>query len=328
MQSQDKIKWSDNLNSMFKQAQESLGSCQSITLPRPTDQLWIVTDGSVKNHGIGSTLYVTRGGKPLLAGFFSAKLRKHQVRWLPCEVEALGIAAAVKHVSPFIIQSQHQACVLTDSKPCVQAIDKLCRSEFSSSPRITSFLSIVSRYQVSVRHLAGSANVPSDFASRNAPACTEPNCQMCTFIAMSEESVVRASTVKDILSGDTRLPFTSRSAWKTTQSECPDLRRVKAHLQQGTRPSKKVTDAKDIKRYLNIATISSDGLIVVKRNEPLAITRECIVVPRQVLEGLLTALHLKLDHPTKHQFKLVANMLWILIKQLTGFRMHATCVPP
>ena len=31
--------------------------------------------------------------------------------------------------------------------------------------------------------------------------------------------------------------------------------------------------------YLNVATISKDSLVLVKRNEPLAPTGECIVVP-------------------------------------------------
>lgn len=62
-----------------------------------------------------------------------------------------------------------------------------------------------------------------------------------------------------------------------------------------------------MKRYLNVTTIASDGLLVVKRNEPLAPTRECIIVPRQAVNGLLTALHIQLDHPTSHQLKLVAK---------------------
>ena len=72
--------------------------------------------------------------------------------WLPCEVEALSIAAAIKHFSPFIIQSKHgdRACVLTDSQPCVQALQKLRRGEFSASLRVSSFLTTVSRYQVSL----------------------------------------------------------------------------------------------------------------------------------------------------------------------------------
>ncbi|XP_060598210.1 uncharacterized protein LOC132751998 [Ruditapes philippinarum] len=286
---------------IFKNTQSALNSNKSIVLPRPTDQLWIVTDGSVKKRGIGATLYVTWHGKLLLAGFFSAKLRKHQVTWLPCEIEALGIAAAVKHFSPYIIQSSQQTCVLTDSKPCVQAIDKLCRGEFSASPRVTSFLSVVSRYQVHVKHLAGSANVPSDFASRNAPECENPTCQICTFIHITEDSVVRAINIEDVLNSKSRLPFTSRSAWKDIQSECPDLRRVHSHLLQGTRPSKKLTNVKDVKRYLNSVSIAKDGILVVKHTDPLVSSVDLIVVPRSAIDGLITALHIKLDHPSKHQ---------------------------
>ena len=97
---------------------------------------------------LGATLSVTRQDYLLLEGFYSAKLSKYQVTWLPCEVEALSIAAPVKNISPLIIQSKHPARVFTDSQPCVQTIDRLCRSECSASPGVTSFLATVSRYQV------------------------------------------------------------------------------------------------------------------------------------------------------------------------------------
>jgi len=122
---------------------------------------------------LGATLYITRDKNIHLAGFFTAKLRKRQVTWLPCEIEALSIATAIKHFSPYIIHSNHYTCVLTDSKPCVQAFEKLCRGEFSASPRVSTFLSTASRYQVTVRHVSGSAILPSDFASRNAPDCVK-----------------------------------------------------------------------------------------------------------------------------------------------------------
>ena len=305
--SQDAIEWTDALHSAFSDAKKALASNKAIILPVPTDQLWIVTDGSVKRHGIGATMYASRNGKPHLAGFFSAKLRKHQVTWLPCEIEALSIAAAIKHFSPYIVQSERRARVLTDSKPCVQAFEKLCRGEFSSSPRVATFLSVASRYQVGMNHLAGCVNVPSDFASRNAPDCLEPCCQICTFISRTEDSVVRNVTVQDIISGAAKPPFISRAAWLKAQHECADLRRAHAHLTQGTRPSKKLTNIRDVKRYLNIATIAHDGLLVVKTQSPLASTCESIIIPRQVLDGLLTALHLKLNHPSKHQLKLIVN---------------------
>ena len=307
-QSCDTITWSDELSSSFHKAQDALKSTKTITLPRTADQLWIVTDGSVKNHALGATLYVTcNNTPPLFAGFFSAKLKGRQVTWLPCEIEALAIAVATKHFSPYIIQSQHKACILTDSKPCVQAYEKLCRGEFSASPRVATFLSVVSRYQASIRHLAGSANIPSDFASRNAPQCDEPTCQICTFVDRTEDSVVLRVSTEDIMSGATKLPFSSRASWFAIQAECQALRRAHAHLIQGTRPSKKLTNIQDVKRYLNVATIASDGLLVVKRNEPLAPARECIIIPRPVLPGLLTALHIQLDHPSCHQLKLMTR---------------------
>ena len=305
--SQENVTWTDSLSSAFNNAQKALSTNRAITLPRPDDLLWIVTDGSVKNSGIAATLYIMRQGKLVLAGFFSAKLRSHQLLWLPCEIEALAIAAAIKHFSPYIIQSHHTACVLTDSKPCVQAFDKLSRGEFSASPRVATFLSTASRFQVSIQHVAGAAILPSDFASRNPPDCDDLACQICNFVKQVEDSVVRRTSTDDILLGRTKLPFTSRAAWLSLQSDCPDLRRTHAHLTQGTRPSKKLTNVKDVKRYLNIVTISTDSLLVVRQKEPLSPIRERIVVPRLVLDGLLTALHLKLSHPTAHQLKKVVS---------------------
>ena len=170
----DTISWSDELLVRFRSCKEALLSNRYITLPKPDDQLWIATDGSVKVTGLGATLYVLRDQMIHLAGYFSAKFKRHQASWLPCETETLSIAAAVKHFAPYMIQPKSKTYVLTDSKPCVQAFDKLCRGQFSSCPRVSSFLSFVSRYQVTLLHLTGSANLPSDFVSRNAPACDDP----------------------------------------------------------------------------------------------------------------------------------------------------------
>ena len=91
------------------------------------------------------------------------------------------------------------------------------------------------------------------------------------------------------------------------QSECPDLRRTHAHLVQGTRPSKKLTNIKDVKRDIQVASVADDGLLVLRRHEPLSPSRECIIVPRQALDGLLTTLHTQLSHPSCHQLKMVVK---------------------
>ena len=103
------------------------------------------------------------------------------------------------------------------------------------------------------------------------------------------------------------MPFTSRAAWQATQQDCSDLRRTHAHLSQGTRPSKKETNLRDIKRYLKDVIIAADGLLVVRDSQPFQPIRERIVVPRSVLSGLLTALHIRFHHPSKYQTKRLFN---------------------
>ena len=45
----------------------------------------------------------------------------------------------------------------------------------------------------------------------------------------------------------------------------------------------------------------------MRRHEPLPPSRECIIVPLQALDGLLTALHIQLSHPACHQYKMVVK---------------------
>ncbi|CAB4013135.1 Retrovirus-related Pol poly from transposon opus, partial [Paramuricea clavata] len=144
----------------------------------------------------------------------------------------------------------------------------------------------IRRYQADIQHFAGSANVPSDFASRNAPGCNVPKCQICNFISTTEDFAVRSTSIQDVHHLP-RLPFTTRSAWIQIQSECPDLRRTNAHLKQRTRPSKKLTNVKDVKRYLNSLSIAKDGILVVRKTDPLSPSTELIVVPRSVLDDVL-----------------------------------------
>ena len=74
-----------------------------------------------------------------------------------------------------------------------------------------------------------------------------------------------------------------------------------------------MTDRRDLKRYLQTCTISRDGLLVVKRSEKYSASVECIVVPRQLFHGLATAFHLKLDHPSAHQLKLIMKRAFYAI---------------
>ena len=141
-----------------------------------------------------------------------------------------------------------------------------------------------------------------------------------------EESVVRGVSIQGILDNTSSLPFSTRSAWLQIQSDCPDLRRVYAHLKQGTRPSKKLTNVPDVKRYLNCTSIARDGVLVVKRSQPFVPFIEAIVVPRAVLDGLLTAIQIKLNHPSRHQFQLVLRRQFFALELNDAIsRMTSAC---
>ena len=311
--SADKIVWDESSIDAFEKAQKHLANNKAIVLPKESDQLWLITDGASSTRGLGATLYALRNGKLLLAGFFSQQLSPSYTKWFPCEVEGITIACAVKYFDGFIVQSDNRTQVLTDSKPCVDAYNKLLRGQFSSNARLSTYLSAACRHHIVIRHIAGAVNLPSDFASRNPVRCDENNCQVCIFASSLDDSVVRAASVRDIIDGKGRLPFTSRKAWHETQSECRDLRRTRAHLLQGTRPGKKETKIKPVKRYLNKVSISSDGVLVVPLCDPLSPSREAIVVPEDVLPGLLSVLHLRLNHPSQSELaKVVKRYFWAI----------------
>ena len=304
-QKNDKLSWSEELIGKFRASQTALQSAAVITLPTQTDPLTIVHDGS--QVGVGSVLYLKRGDNIKVGGYFSAKLKQHQVLWYPCEIEALSIAVSSTHFSPYIRQSIHCTQILTDSRPCVQAWDKMRRGEFSTSARVATFMSTLSELNVEVQHISGKTNLPSDFLSRNPLSCDSHNCQICRFISDSDSIVVRSVSAREILAGHAAVPYSNREAWKSLQSGCPDLRRVHAHLANGTRPTAKNSKVGIVKKFLRNVKIGRGGLLVVKQSQPFLPQNELIVVPLHILHGLVTSLHISLNHPTPHQLTNVFN---------------------
>ena len=138
--------------------------------------------------------------------------------------------------------------------------------------------------------------------------------------------MIRSLTVTDVITGAAKMPFTSRTAWIATQRDCSDLRRCYSHLTQGTRPSKKDTCIRDVKRYIQIATVARDGLLAVREDVPFCPTQELIIVPRSVLHGLLTAIHIRFDHPTFNQAKrLFSSYFYALDLDKALTCVHAAC---
>ena len=73
-------------------------------------------------------------------------------------------------------------------------------------------------------------------------------------------------------------------------------------LSNGTAPGKKGRNLRQVKRYISAkAVISDSGTLVVRQLEPYAEAVERIVVPQQALHGILTVLHIRLNHPSATQ---------------------------
>ena len=98
-----------------------------------------------------------------------------------------------------------------------------------------------------------------------------------------------------------KVPYSNRSVWKDLQQNCQDLKRVFAHLSSGTRPTAKSKSSTDVKRYLQKVVVGGDGVLVVIRSEAFLPRAELIVIPQDVVLGLLTAIHLRLSHPPENQ---------------------------
>ena len=301
-----RIEWTDDLSQSFTVAQKALTASKSITIPRPEDPLIIVTDASVKPGAVGSILYAIRDGVPCLAEFYNSKLPDFQARWLPCEVEALAIAVSLYHFAPYLIQSKHKPQVVTDSKSCVDAAGMLHQGKFSTSPRLSAYLSSVGRFQAIIKHQAGTMNLPADYLSRHPLLCDHPDCTICKFVGDTTESVVQKITIEDITEGRVVMPFANRNTWRSIQDDCSDLRKVKQFRKNGTIPSRKARHLKEVRRYLSAGVLlAHDEILVYPHTAPMRRPTERIVVPQKILHGILTALHLKFNHPSSYQLSKV-----------------------
>ena len=112
--------------------------------------------------------------------------------------------------------------------------------------------------------------------------------------------------LKDILTGNARLPLDNKKALAFLQGRDRDLVRVRELLISGQRPSDK-RDHKPVKLFFRNdikTTIDKHGcLVVVKRNKNTLVTRELVIIPNKMSVGLLYSLHINLKHPTKDQLQ-------------------------
>ena len=221
--SAEKVNWTDDLLLQFAKCKKSLNDLKTIFVPKPTDVLHTWSDYSASELAVGGRLEIhrTENGitKKLLGGHFSCRVNKHQQKWYPCEGEALAVRLVLEHFSPYIRENKLQVIHHTDNQPVVQAWKRSKTGAFSSSARISAFLSGISSMNVEIVHTPGTEMQASDYNSRHPEECREKKCQICQFAYGLEHVGDRIAkiSVLDVEQGVVSMPFVQRSAWLKVQ---------------------------------------------------------------------------------------------------------------
>ena len=340
----EKILWNDNLREAFGKVQNAVKNPDYLTLAKPKEKLFIYPDWSDEAQSGGAPMYVFREGKWLKVRNFTQRLKAAK-KWSPCEGEAWIIRVAVENHGPWICQSGVPAEINTDSAACVLSFQRLRRGQFSRSVRVAFLLSTLAEYNVYVVHRAGS-NHPGDYDSRHAVDCSfGPKCQVCIFahdlagpmaqdiahpsttklpsniaskkLQGKDKVLISSISMKDVLENRTTLPFTQRNGWKNIQDEDKMIQTLRRHMENGTIPQRRGIKQPELKKLYNLfqhqkLIISRDGLIMKTETDSSGNIIQQIVVPNSIMRGILTALHVRFDHPhpSNQELKKIVNRYW------------------
>ena len=311
------IEWTENLNNVFKQAQEATGKLEAVTVPRPDDKLHTYSDYSQTGRAVGGKMIIERvtdsGTEFLLAGHYSVILDKFKEKWLPCEGEAAGIKAVLQHFKPWIIDNHGVTTHHTDNQPSVQAWKRLKKGAYSASSRISSFLSDLSQLSVELEYTPGKDMKTSDFASRNAQACKSPeSCQICKFAQELQtigdnSSKIRKVTVEDVQSGRSILPLSQKGSWTSVQHKDSAHTKLMKLIEIGQSPNVHKTNGEHTK-LKQLHGLYTKGELMVDKDKTVMIKTKngayngyAISIPHGLFPGLVHTLHIRLNHPSKSQ---------------------------
>ena len=311
--SKDSVTWTPQLHSHFTAAQNQISKMTNIYLPQPDDQLIITCDGARTPPAVGMVLQAkTQAGDTKIVKYYSVKLKNHHVKWFPCELEAAALGTAVEAFYEFIKQSNKPVIICPDSKSVVDAAKKIAKGQFSLSPRIQTFLNNLGKINHEIQHISGKSghNAAGDYQSRSASPCSADLCQICNYVNFNGDTIidVKLNTVTDDDTQPSTTPFLNRSVWKNIQQKDKACIQAMNCSTTGQTPSKKSGKTNVETRILEKASISKDGLLVVKHTIQLSTTKlEKIVVPTSYLDSLISQIHLKHQHPAKSQFTQLFN---------------------
>ena len=327
LKSAERITWTDTLKEAFDLVKDATAKPEILTLPKQGEKLFIFPDWSDIHQAGAAPLFVRRDGRLLKVRNFGQRLKTIK-RWAPCEGESWIARIAVEAHGPWLWEALPARTELnSDNMPTVLAAKKLQRGEFSRSVRVTYFLSALAAYPVDVVYRKGDGH-PGDYDSRHTLACDVSRCQVCEFAfdlagPTSVESMFKEDTMTqinnvtsdDIISGRVSVPFSQVNGWKNIQEENPTLRKLKFHMEGGTIPKRRVRGQTELKRLYDLFTknkisISREGVLVHQEVDYLGNSTETVLVPSQIMKGLVLALHNKFNCPTRLELGKIMKRYW------------------
>ena len=291
--SAERIVWTEELISAFNVAKESLSNIKTVYVPKPTDFLHTYSDYSAAKGAVGGRLEIRRMNEngtyqKLHGGDFSCRVTKHQRKWFPCEGEALATKLVIEHFAHYLRENRNQITHHTDNMPVVQAWKRSKGGAFSSSARISTFLSGISALDLEIVHTPGKDLKSSDFYSRHPNDCNSKSCQICQFANELQEvgdrtiPMVGNVTVTDIQQGTVTMPFTQKPAWLKTQKADPTHQKLCWLIDNSQIPDKRKTKGENtrLKILHNLYTAgslqkASDGFITVQHRDSDGGTSHC-----------------------------------------------------
>ena len=190
--------------------------------------------------GIGHILYAIKDNSKLPVRIHSAKLKDSCKKWSPCELEALACAAAIEKEFDLVRESTKPLIVCSDSKPVHEAINLIKKGNFSTSSRMSSFLTNLNRIPIISNHISGKAklNPIADHQSRFPSQCQSDVCSICRFVDETIASVLEPEAKNCSIMTESNEGFASRSAWKQAQNENKACQLTKHFLTTGKPPPK------------------------------------------------------------------------------------------
>ena len=304
--SKEEVQWTRELSQHFKNAIEAVDDLQTLYLPHPDDQLLIEVDAAKMQPGLGHTMYAVKDNRKLPVAFHSVKLSPSHSKWMACELEALAFATAIQAEYDVLKESKKPIIISPDSKTVADAIKMIKKGQYSSSPRIQSFINNINRIPISVQLASGKSaqNISSDYQSRHPSTCNSQHCSICNFTSEKSDAVLLPTcnnintTEKDSMS--------NKMTWKRIQQEQKGCREAKQLLKSGKTPSKQSGKINsEIRRLCSVAKVNGDDMLIVETQPNKYSTKvtELIVVPQSHIPALLWQLHNSMQHPTRAQLK-------------------------